>query len=423
MNRRPINGLPSVLLVGPNQADLDDLEKLLQRATHAKIFIHREKRLESALARLRKDDFQVILVDLALTDGTDGRGLASLARAAPGTPLVGISDPGHAPPRLSNGERIDHLVRGRFEYRALADLIEHLLARKVATEASFAERERAEVTLNSIGDAVLCTDTLGRVTFLNPVAEKITGWSSARALGRPGVEVFRIIDGDTREPVDNTLQMVIRSGKPETCPQYLMLTRQDMDRDGMEGSKYVCSPPPRDVASQEACWRGIEDGSFDVYSSDHCPYRFDDSGKLAHGEGAKSFRWIPNGIPGVETRLPILFSEGVGKGRININQFVALTATNHAKIYGLYPRKGTIAIGADADIAIWDPDLEMTITQSALHHGAGYTPYEGLAVKGWPVTTIVRGSVVVRERELVSAPSGAYLGRELHHSGLKSPGA
>jgi dihydropyrimidinase len=234
--------------------------------------------------------------------------------------------------------------------------------------------------------------------------------------------IVHVSNGEAREEI---VRARARGAKiyAETCPQYLMLTGQDMDREGMEGSKYVCSPPPRDVASQEACWRGIEDGSFDVYSSDHCPYRFDDTGKLAHGEGAKSFRWIPNGIPGVETRLPILFSEGVGKGRININQFVALTATNHAKIYGLYPQKGTIAIGADADIAIWDPDLEVTITQSALHHGAGYTPYEGLAVKGWPVTTMVRGTVVVRERELVSGPSGAYLSRELHQSGLKSPGA
>jgi dihydropyrimidinase len=207
----------------------------------------------------------------------------------------------------------------------------------------------------------------------------------------------------------------------ETCPQYLMLTRHDMDRKGMEGSKYVCSPPPRDTASQEACWRGIEDGTFDVYSSDHCPYRFDDTGKLAKGEGPRSFRWIPNGIPGVETRLPILFSEGVGKGRISINQFVALTATNHAKIYGLYPKKGTIAVGCDADIAIWDPDLAVTIAQKDLHHGTDYTPYEGLEVKGWPVTVMVRGKFVVRDRQLAGAPIGAYFQRERHQPGSKSP--
>ena len=142
----------------------------------------------------------------------------------------------------------------------------------------------------------------------------------------------------------------------ETCPQYLVLTEKDLEGLNMEGAKYVCSPPPRDKASQQACWEGMQQGVFSLYSSDHCPFRYDDpQGKLAP-KGRTSFRWVPNGIPGVETRLPILFSEGVGKGRITLNEFVALTATNHAKTYGLYPKKGTIAVGSDADIAIWDPD-------------------------------------------------------------------
>ena len=142
----------------------------------------------------------------------------------------------------------------------------------------------------------------------------------------------------------------------ETCPQYLVLTEKDLEGLNMEGAKYVCSPPPRDHASQAACWEGMQQGVFSLFSSDHCPFRYDDpQGKLAP-KGRTSFRWVPNGIPGVETRLPILFSEGVGKGRITLNEFVALTATNHAKTYGLYPKKGTIAVGSDADIAIWDPD-------------------------------------------------------------------
>ena len=106
---------------------------------------------------------------------------------------------------------------------------------------------------------------------------------------------------------------------------------------------------------------------------------------------------MPNGIPGVETRLPILFSEGVGKGRISLNDFVALTATNHAKTYGLYPKKGTIAVGSDADIAIWDPQRKCTIAQKDLHHGSDYTPYEGIEITGWPVATMVRGKFVVRD--------------------------
>ncbi len=198
----------------------------------------------------------------------------------------------------------------------------------------------------------------------------------------------------------------------ETCPQYLVLTAEDLGREGMEGAKFVCSPPPRDVASQIACWEGIEQGVFDVFSSDHCPFRFDDEAGKLTPKGRRNFRWIPNGIPGVETRLPILFSEGVAKGRIDIHRFVALTATNHARLYGLYPRKGTIAVGADADIVLWDPRREETITQDRLHHGCDYTPYEGMKVTGWPVRTMVRGVTVALDGVVVGpAGHGQYLPR------------
>ena len=198
----------------------------------------------------------------------------------------------------------------------------------------------------------------------------------------------------------------------ETCPQYLVLTEKDLDGLNMEGAKYVCSPPPRDEASQTACWNGITRGVFSVFSSDHCPFRYNDmAGKLTP-KGRTSFRWVPNGIPGVETRLPILFSEGVSAGRIDINTFVALTSTNHAKTYGLYPRKGTLSVGSDADIAIWDPDKKVTISQDLMHHGADYTPYEGLKVTGWPETTLVRGRCIVRNGELCGKPGdGTYLPR------------
>lgn len=192
----------------------------------------------------------------------------------------------------------------------------------------------------------------------------------------------------------------------ETCPQYLVLTAKDLEGLNMEGAKYVCSPPPRDRASQIACWKGLEDGTFQLYSSDHCPFRYnDEQGKLIP-KGRTSFRWVPNGIPGVETRLPILFSEGVMKKRIDLAQFVALTATNHAKAYGLYPRKGSIAIGADGDLALWDPTVTRRIAHADLHDGSDYTPYEGLEVTGWPVTTIVRGQVVVENGTLVGAKGG-----------------
>jgi dihydropyrimidinase len=198
----------------------------------------------------------------------------------------------------------------------------------------------------------------------------------------------------------------------ETCPQYLVLTEDDLKGLNMEGAKYVCSPPPRDEASQAACWEGIQTGVFSVFSSDHCPFRYNDiQGKLVP-KGRTSFRWVPNGIPGVATRLPILFSEGVVKGRIDINRFVALTSTNHAKTYGLYPRKGTIAVGADADIAIWDPDKRVVITHDLLRDGSDYTPYEGLEVTGWPIITMVRGQVVVSHGELLGTRDhGSYLSR------------
>ena len=202
--------------------------------------------------------------------------------------------------------------------------------------------------------------------------------------------------------------------KAETCTQYLVLTEDDLKGLNMEGAKYVCSPPPRDKESQVACWEGLQTGVFTLFSSDHCPFRYDDAqGKLTP-KGKTSFRWVPNGIPGVAARLPILFSEGVSKGRIDINTFVAVTATNHAKTYGLYPQKGTIAIGSDADIVLWDPTKQMTIANENQHHGADYTPYDGIAVTGWPVLTMVRGKTVVKDGALVAgAPQGAYQSRGL----------
>ena len=196
----------------------------------------------------------------------------------------------------------------------------------------------------------------------------------------------------------------------ETCPQYLVLTADHLDAPGFEGAKYVCSPPPRDVESQEAIWRGLASGVFHVFSSDHAAFRFDHpEGKKRHGTDAP-FKKVPNGVPGVETRLPILFSEGVNKGRIDLGTFVALTATNPAKLYGLYPRKGSIAVGADADLVIWDKDREVVITNDKLHHNCDYTPYEGMSVRGWPAVVFSRGEIVVEEGKLLAQPGqGQFL--------------
>ncbi len=179
----------------------------------------------------------------------------------------------------------------------------------------------------------------------------------------------------------------------ETCPQYLFLAEDDLDKPGVEGARCMCSPPPRDKANQKFVWRGIEAGIFDVFSSDHAPYRMDATGKL-HAGPNPHFKKIGNGVPGIEVRLPLLFSEGVHTGRIDLTRFVALSSTTAAKLYGLHPRKGTIAVGSDADIAIWDPELKVTIRQEILHDAMDYTPYAGLQVTGWPVTTISRGEIV-----------------------------
>ncbi|CAN5793860.1 dihydropyrimidinase [soil metagenome] len=180
----------------------------------------------------------------------------------------------------------------------------------------------------------------------------------------------------------------------ETCPQYLFLTADDLGiDDSYEGAKCVCSPPPRDAANQQVIWDGLADGLFTVFSSDHAPYRYDgDDGKHVGGEEVE-FRHVPNGIPGLETRLPLLFSEGVLAGRLTPQRFVELTSTAPAKAYGLHPRKGTIAIGSDADLVIWDMK-DVTITNAALHHDVDYTPYEGMKLKAWPAYTLLRGEVV-----------------------------
>jgi dihydropyrimidinase len=189
----------------------------------------------------------------------------------------------------------------------------------------------------------------------------------------------------------------------ETCPQYLFLTEADIDKPGMEGAKCICAPPPGSQANQDALWRALGNGTFDVFSSDHAPFRYDDpKGKLVNGPSAP-FNKITNGLPGIETRMPLLFS-AVQSGRIDIHRFVAMTSTNAARLYGLYPRKGTLGIGSDADIAIWDPDREVTITLDMLHDEMDYTPYEGKLVRGWPVTTLLRGRVVCDEFEYLGTP-------------------
>ena len=197
----------------------------------------------------------------------------------------------------------------------------------------------------------------------------------------------------------------------ETCPQYLFLTRADIDRPGLDGAKWICSPPLREVADQEALWRALGRGDLQVISSDHAPYAFDHTGKLAAGS-EPSFKQIANGMPGLESRLPLLFDAMVSKGRFDANRFVAWTATEPAKIYGLHPRKDSIAIGGDADLAIWDPAKDVTFSDADVRDRANYTPWAGRTVRGWPVVVVRRGVVIVEDGRLHAVPgSGRFLPR------------
>jgi dihydropyrimidinase len=203
----------------------------------------------------------------------------------------------------------------------------------------------------------------------------------------------------------------------ETCPQYLFLTADALDRPGFDGARCICSPPPRDAANQEVIWDALVGGVIQVFSSDHAPFRFAGAhGKANAGQGA-SFDRVPNGIPGVETRLALLFSEGVNAGRLDISAFVALTSTNVAKTYGLYPRKGSIAVGADADLVVWDDRADLVLANSMLHHAVDYTPYEGMRLSAWPAVTVSRGEVVFEAGQARGSPGrGRFL-----HCGLPAP--
>lgn len=186
----------------------------------------------------------------------------------------------------------------------------------------------------------------------------------------------------------------------ETCPQYLFLSEDDLARPDFEGAKFVCTPPLRPKSMQEDLWRGLRTNDLQVVSTDHCPFCMKGQKEL----GRESFAKIPNGMPGVETRLYLLWDRGVRAGRISMNRFVEITSTAPAKIFGLYPRKGTVAIGADADLLVWDGEKKHVLSHETLHMRVDYSPYEGEEVTGAPTHVLSRGKVVVE--------NGSYVGKK-----------
>ena len=213
-----------------------------------------------------------------------------------------------------------------------------------------------------------------------------------------------------REALEPVRQARLR-GQPvlaETCPQYLCLSTRDIEAPGFEGAKVVFSPPVRAPGNEEHLWRGLSLGDLAAVGTDHCPFFFKGQKDL----GRERFTDIPNGLPAIETRLLLLWDEGVRKGRIDVNRFVELTSAAPAKIFGLYPRKGALVPGADADVVVWDPAREQSLSFQALHMRTDYSPYEGRTVKGSPAQVFSRGELIVDSDRFLGRPGhGRYLKR------------
>ena len=191
----------------------------------------------------------------------------------------------------------------------------------------------------------------------------------------------------------------------ETCPQYLLLSEEVYCQPN--GHRYICSPPIRSRADVNALWEGLTEGSISMVGTDHCAFT-----TAAKDVGRDDFTRVPNGLPGVETRLPLLFSEGVARRRITVNHLARITSLNPAQEFGLFPRKGILAPGSDADIVLFDPVKKWTLSADSLHMASDWSPYEGLEIQGAPTMTISRGEVIVEQGEFVGSPGrGCFLQR------------
>ena len=202
----------------------------------------------------------------------------------------------------------------------------------------------------------------------------------------------------------------------ETCPQYLYLSLDDISKPGFEGAKYVFSPPVREKWHQEKLWTGLQRNDLQVISTDHCPFNFKGQKDL----GIDNFTKIPNGGPGLENRLHLTYQGGVNEGRLSLNRWVEINSTAPAKIFGMYPRKGTIAAGSDADIVLWNPNTEHTISAETHHMNIDYSMYEGMKIKGNAETVLSRGEVIVKNKKFTgSAGRGNFVKRDAYAGAWK----
>jgi dihydropyrimidinase len=271
-----------------------------------------------------------------------------------------------------NGGIIDVIVKRAISEGKTAPIY-HGLTRPVAAEAEAVHRA---VAMSEISGAPVYIVHLSSEEALNEV----------RAARDRGVPIFA-----------------------ETCPQYLLLSIDDLARPGFEGAKYVFTPPLREKHNQPKLWDGLKDDHLQVVSTDHCPFCFEDQKIL----GKDDFTKIPNGGPGVENRLQLLFHHGVNAGKISLNRFVELVSTTPARLFGLYPRKGELAPGSDADIVIWDPNAEHLISSKTHHMRCDYSMFEGFAVRGNAKMVLSRGEVIVEQGKFQGRTGrGSFLRRE-----------
>jgi len=270
-----------------------------------------------------------------------------------------------------NGGAIDVLVR-RYLQEGRTDPINHALTRPAAME----------------GEATHRAIALARLA---------------------GVAVY-IVHLSSRDALSAVVEARDRGAAAfaETCPQYLFLSQEDLGRPDFEGAKYVCSPPLRPRDHQDDLWNGLVRDDLQIVSTDHCPFDYKDQKVLGRGDFSK----IPNGLPGVEDRYTVLFDGGVNAGRIGLNRFVELVATAPARMFGLYPRKGTIAPGSDADIVVFDPAVERVLSARTHHMRVDYNCFEGMRVRGRPEVVMQRGEVLVEGDRFYGRPGqGRFLKR------------
>ncbi len=290
-----------------------------------------------------------------------------------------------------------------------------------------AEADIMLMTHSENGDAIaLLTEKLVAEGKLEPkyhlVAHprEIEGEATARAIAMAAITGAKlyVVHMSCSDSIE---QMAIGRSKGykvmgETCTQYMFKFEDDMRVPGFEGAKWACGPPVRTPEDAKYIWEALRNTTLQCVSTDHCSFNYEGGvdGKKAGKElGKPGWHMIPNGIPGIEDRMMVMYHNGVNSGKIDLNRFVAITSTNTAKAMGLYPRKGTISVGSDADIVLWDPEKTHTISAKTHHMNVDYNAYEGMEIKGMPVRTIIRGTTVTDGDKLcVEKGFGQYLMRK-----------